>query len=58
MSDDDRPPAFEDPVVLKQAARLFRAARARQPADGGARDSVILSVNPPEPMDGMDVSVD
>jgi hypothetical protein len=54
MSDDDRPSAFHDPVVLKQAAWIFRAARARQPAKGGSRDSVILSVNTLEPTDGMD----
>lgn len=33
MSDDDTPSAFKDPVKLKQAARIFRAAAARQPAE-------------------------
>jgi hypothetical protein len=56
MSDDDTPSAFEDPVVLKQAARIFRAARARPRAEGDAPDSVILSVNPPDRMDGVGVS--
>ena len=54
MSDDDRLSAFKDPVKLKQAARILLAARARQPAESGTSDSVILSVIPLEPLDGMD----
>jgi len=56
VSGDDRPAAFRDPVKLEQAARIFRAAAARQRPESDTPDSVILSVNPPERMDGVDVS--
>jgi hypothetical protein len=34
MNDDDRQDSFRDPVKLKQAARIFRAALARTEREG------------------------